>query len=27
VRLDEIRAGLTDEELERFVHGFQIERI
>jgi hypothetical protein len=27
VRLDGIRGGLTDEELERFVQSFPIERI
>ena len=27
VRLDGIRGGLTDEELEKFVQSFSIERI
>jgi hypothetical protein len=27
VRLDGIRGGLTDEELEKFVESFPIERI
>jgi len=27
VRLDGIRGGLTDEELEKFVQSFPIERI